>query len=279
MGAIKRLSIVLAKWCPHCVPLSLSYARKMAGDLGVPLRVLDIDIPAQLKIADELVEKYGDWSEDYLIPQVFIEYKDGRVSHILTGFSEGVAATEAAWKALFASKYYHTLVDEQHSTGSEALNDFVGRYLTFKGQCHGHCNETTSFVSLQTNSDSLVGVYVCPDEHVSRIIYFSVNPDINWFKNFILDQVGEANVNDRDIRMATRHGWELGADAIDEINAINPAGVIKEVYLAANPKAEAEKGRGVFLCSDLTGEKGCGSLFIRDMMSRERLCPKCRKPP
>jgi hypothetical protein len=77
----------------------------MAEDLGTELRVLDIDDPEQVKIADELVKQYGDNVDDYLIPQVFFE-KDGAVKHIFTGFSEGVEVTKARWDDFFASQYY-----------------------------------------------------------------------------------------------------------------------------------------------------------------------------
>jgi hypothetical protein len=46
----------------------------MAEDLGVSLLSLDIEIPEQLEAADRLVKEHGDWSEDYLIPQVFVDW-------------------------------------------------------------------------------------------------------------------------------------------------------------------------------------------------------------
>jgi len=101
----RRISIVLADWCPHCVPLSLDNAKRMAKDLNTELRVLDIDDPEQEKTADELVKDYGDYTADYLIPQVFVE-EDGKVQHVFTGFSEGVEVTRARWEDLFASRYY-----------------------------------------------------------------------------------------------------------------------------------------------------------------------------
>ena len=69
----RRVSIVLAEWCPHCVPFSLENAKRMAKELNTEFRVLDIDDPEQERIADELVKDYGDYSVDYLIPQVFVE--------------------------------------------------------------------------------------------------------------------------------------------------------------------------------------------------------------
>lgn len=66
---------------------------KAAGQhLGVPVRLLDIDT-ADVAKADELVKKYGDWSPDYIIPQVFLELDDGAVKHVLTGHPGGIALT------------------------------------------------------------------------------------------------------------------------------------------------------------------------------------------
>ena len=103
---LRRVTIVLAQWCPHCVPLSLEKAQHMAEELGVELRVLDIDVPDQVKVADMLVREHGDSAEDYLVPQVFIERNDGSTAHVLTGFSEGVHVTKARWEDFFASHFY-----------------------------------------------------------------------------------------------------------------------------------------------------------------------------
>jgi len=113
MVKVQRITIVLAQWCPHCVPLSLDNVRRVAEALGAPLTVLDIDVPEQEKAADRLVEEYGDYVEDYIIPQVFLEYGDGRVDHLFTGFSEGVSITEARWTDLFNSGFYQRLLRVQ----------------------------------------------------------------------------------------------------------------------------------------------------------------------
>ena len=105
----RRLTIVLAQWCPHCVPLSVRHGRRLASRLGIPLRILDIDRRAQEKAADRLVREWGDASPDYLIPQVFLEWEDGRVDHLLTGFSEQVARTDRAWRDLFASDWFRAV--------------------------------------------------------------------------------------------------------------------------------------------------------------------------
>jgi hypothetical protein len=82
----------------------------MAKELNVELRVLDIDSPAEAKEADILVKEHGDFAEDYLIPQVFIEKNDGSILHVFTGFSEGVQVTSARWDNFFASKHYTGLL-------------------------------------------------------------------------------------------------------------------------------------------------------------------------
>ncbi len=109
MAKLSRVSIVLATWCPHCVPLSLENTKRLAEGLGVPYRVLDIDKSDAVRIADQLVEKYGDNAEDYLIPQLFAEFADGSVRHVFTGFSENTDVTRKHWEDLFNSKFYKEL--------------------------------------------------------------------------------------------------------------------------------------------------------------------------
>jgi hypothetical protein len=103
---LSRITIVLADWCPHCVPLSVENGNRLSRGLNVPLRVLNIDDPKQVRMADKLVRDYGDDVEDYLIPQVFLEDDDGTVRHIFTGFSEAVKVTEERWSDLFSSRFY-----------------------------------------------------------------------------------------------------------------------------------------------------------------------------
>ncbi len=68
----------------------------ISEELGIPFFSYDIDVPEQEEKADELVREFGDWSEDYLIPQVFVEMSDGEMRHVLTGCSEGVDLTRRA---------------------------------------------------------------------------------------------------------------------------------------------------------------------------------------
>jgi len=103
MRKLKCIYVVYADWCPHCVPTTVEPVRKKAEQIGAQCILYHIDDPTALKNADELVKKYGDWSEDYLIPQVFLEYEDGEVKHVFTGYSEDIELTRSGLSHLLES--------------------------------------------------------------------------------------------------------------------------------------------------------------------------------
>lgn len=96
MVEIKAVYVIHATWCPHCHPITVEPMQKISEELGIPFFSYDIDIPEQEKKADKLVREFGDWSEDYIIPQVFVEMSDGEMHHVLTGRSEGLGLTRRA---------------------------------------------------------------------------------------------------------------------------------------------------------------------------------------
>ncbi len=108
---VKGVSVVFAHWCPHCDPPALEAGERIGRELGVPLKLLDIDVREQEKEADRMVAEHGDWAEDYLIPQIFLEFTGG-VKHVFTGYSEGVPVTRKALANLLSSQWYKKLVEE-----------------------------------------------------------------------------------------------------------------------------------------------------------------------
>lgn len=92
MTRVKSIYVVYANWCPHCVPTTVDPIKKAGRELGLPVHLYDIDTANEAK-ADELVRKYGDWSPDYIIPQVFVELDNGEIKHVLTGYPAGVSLT------------------------------------------------------------------------------------------------------------------------------------------------------------------------------------------
>ncbi len=95
---------------------------------------------------------------------------------------------------------------------TDQLLSFVEKYLVDDAKCSRHCDKQATFVPIKQSDTSLVGAYVCPQNYVSRVVYFADNPDPNWFHKFLVDKFGKAEVRSRDIRKATRHGWELGGE-------------------------------------------------------------------
>ena len=82
--------------------------KKAAEELRVPCLLHDIDTE-DVGFADDLVRKHGDWSPDYLVPQVFLEFDNGEFKHVLTGYPEGVGFTKRAVETLLASQYFREL--------------------------------------------------------------------------------------------------------------------------------------------------------------------------
>ncbi len=103
---IKAIHVVHATWCPHCHPTTVEPIKERALELNVGFFDYDIDNPEQVKKADELVRNHGDWAEDYIIPQVFVEMRDGTLRHVLSGYSEGLELTKRAVKNLLNSPYF-----------------------------------------------------------------------------------------------------------------------------------------------------------------------------
>ena len=89
--------------------------KRLAARLKLPLRILDIDRKSQVPLADRIVKGHGDACPDYLIPQVFLEWSDGGVEHLLTGFSEQVPRTARAWKDLLASDWLRAVLPRVRS--------------------------------------------------------------------------------------------------------------------------------------------------------------------
>ncbi len=155
--------------------------------------------------------------------------------------------------------------------------EFILKYLSFKGKCFRHCEKPTSMKVISQGSANLVGAYVCPDGFVSQVVYFSLAPDQVWFEGMLSDQVGKENLSQRDIRVASRHGWELGEKALDILQSkLGESGAIREIYWTRYPKTDAQKQQALSLCMGEVSKAGCMKLFIHDRNSLERLCPSCK---
>jgi hypothetical protein len=158
----------------------------------------------------------------------------------------------------------------------EWFPEFVLKYLTFAGKCFRHCEKPTSMRVVSQDRNRFVGAYVCPRGSVSQVVYFSLKPEFGWFVEFLSSQVGEENVDPKDVRIASRHGWELGGDAQEILESrLGRGASIQEVYWTRYPKTEAQKQQVVSLCVGDVSKTGCMKLFVHDRDSEEKLCRAC----
>ena len=157
------------------------------------------------------------------------------------------------------------------------LPKFVEDHLSFTGKCFRHCDKPTSMKVISQDSTHVLGAYTCPDGFVSQIVYFSQRPDLNWFNSTISNQVGPENFTTNDVRTATRHGWELGGNADESLEAkLGPNSSLTEVYWTRYARTNAQKQIAISLCAGDSSRHGCLKLFAHESGNVEKFCPICR---
>lgn len=158
------------------------------------------------------------------------------------------------------------------------LPKFVEEHLTFTGKCFRHCGRPTSMKVMSKDSTRVLGAYTCPDGFVSQVVYFSQKPNLNWFSTTISRQVGAKNFTTNDVRVATRHGWELGGNARKSLKAKSRSKPsLTEVYWTRYPRTDAQKEIAISLCTGSASRPGCLKLFSHASGKVEKLCPACRQ--
>jgi len=157
------------------------------------------------------------------------------------------------------------------------LRALIDHHLTFTGKCFHHCKNPTTMRIIKETSGRIVAAYTCPDGFVSQVVYFTDSkPDLEWFHEFLSQQVEKRNVGKRDVRIATRYGWELEGDARREIQSqLGPEGKLTEVYWTRYPKTELQKKNAISLCIGSPSKPGCMRLFIHSRKSKPALCHEC----
>ena len=130
---------------------------------------------------------------------------------------------------------------------------------------------------ISEEASRLVGAYVCPDAFVSQVVYFSLSPEMKWFEDFITSQVGREHFASDDVRVGSRHGWELGGDAHQMLESkLGTDHHVTEVYWTRYPHTDAQKQVAISLCMGEGSRKGCLKLFAHDRNIVRRLCPTCQ---
>jgi glutaredoxin len=107
MSSLKAIHVVHMQGCPHCV-VAIQKLREAQQRFGIPLMLHDVN-SGEAGLADDMVRMHGDWSEDYIVPQVFFETDGEMILHALTGYPEGVQFTERAIDNLLDSEFFRRL--------------------------------------------------------------------------------------------------------------------------------------------------------------------------
>ncbi|MDV3278489.1 MAG: hypothetical protein LYZ69_08515 [Nitrososphaerales archaeon] len=142
------------------------------------------------------------------------------------------------------------------------VGEVVAAVFSEPQRCYGHCEQPATFRLLESD-DVAIACYACPGGYVSKVMVYGRSPTLERLRSFLLGALGEgADVSDDDLRVATRHPWDLKASGED----------ITASYWTQNyrrTKSEDPDRRALFICSR------CGSLFRRSLSAAESLCQNC----
>src|SRR5579884_2945787 len=134
-----------------------------------------------------------------------------------------------------------------------SLIELVSSQFNLPVNCYRHCSNQARLVILSA-SEQPTGCIVCPSGYVSRIVLYF--------------EGGKADIKpirDSDIRIASRHPWDLHVDS-------NAETLLQEVYWTQNYKREESSSKpALFLCSN------CNSLFVQPINSSSSLCERCKE--
>ena len=132
-----------------------------------------------------------------------------------------------------------------------------------------HCQQQSA-LKLLPGKGMAIGCYACSSGYVSRIVTYGKNLDLAEFKALVASLTeGVADVDDEDIRVATRYTWDL------DIKGDESGMVLREAYWTQSyrrTKNDDPNRVALFLCSE------CDSLFNQAFSDSNKLCPHCREP-
>jgi hypothetical protein len=144
------------------------------------------------------------------------------------------------------------------------IDNFVTETFSAPSNCYGHCKEQTNPV-FRKKDGSILCFQACPGRYVSRVIFYNADPEdlISYLK----DAAKGIEIKERDVRVATRYGWDLGLKGTS-------GKVMRVSYWTQNygaSKVSNENRRALFLCSR------CESPFVKEFNSIASTCERCSR--
>jgi hypothetical protein len=129
-------------------------------------------------------------------------------------------------------------------------------------KCYGHCEAMANLKYLRSG-DVLIACYVCPAGYVSRVMAYGSSSTLEQLRAFLTEALGdEVRLGDEDLRVATRHIWDLRTSGGD----------VSASYWTQNyrkAKSDDPNRKALFSCSR------CGALYLRPISASGTLCPRC----
>lgn len=130
------------------------------------------------------------------------------------------------------------------------------------------CSHREDQATLDYIENGAVGVRVCPNRYVSRIIAYGRQLDPDGFKRLVQGAAeGMREVEGSDIRVARRYAWDLGLESKNNDLALT------ETYWTQNyrrTKSEDPDRPALFLRAKKD------SFLVQPLRAKERLCDRCR---
>ena len=128
-------------------------------------------------------------------------------------------------------------------------------------KCRGHCDQQASLRFL-SKGETLVAASACPAGYVSRLMAYGPSSAGDTLRELLKETLGGLPVKEGDIRVATRHAWDLGIAGAE----------LRAAYWTQNYRAseikEADRP-ALFLCSS------CGSAYVKQLSASGSRCPSC----
>lgn len=148
-----------------------------------------------------------------------------------------------------------------------SILDAVRSRLSADTSCYGHC-KSPAHHHMINGAEGQIACFSCSGGYVSRVVMYSAEDGTEQLKSFVSRTVnGVMEIRDEDIRVATRHPWEMGLEE-------NSAGevILREAYWTQHyrrTKSDDPARATLFRC------ESCGSLFTQPLNSAAATCTGC----
>lgn len=144
------------------------------------------------------------------------------------------------------------------------INNLVKETFSAPSNCYGHCKEQTK-PTFKERDGYIVCFQACPGRYVSRVIFYNADPQ--ELISYLKEVAKGIDVRERDVRVATRYGWDLGLKGMSEK-------IMRVSYWTQNygaSKVTSENRLALFLCSK------CESPFVKQFNTVVDTCERCSK--